>query len=105
MTINLINLEIISPAKELPNNFKNVKSYTYNTHSDVKADKITILSPDPFSPGESQLNLPVNTALDIKYYVKEKVKFTYALTGVILNPTIDTLEIKIKANYQIKVGL
>jgi|LakMenEpi03Aug12_release.lakeMendotaPanAssembly.Ray.scaffolds.fasta_scaffold03701_16 hypothetical protein len=105
VTINSMELEIISPAKALPNNFKNVKSYTFTAHSDVKADKISILSPDPFVPNETKINLPVNTALDIKDYVKEKAKFTYAFTGVLLNPTTDTLEIKIKANYQIKVGL
>lgn len=105
LAINSMELEIIFPAKTLPNNFKNVKSYTYNSHSDVKADQIKILSPDTFSPGGSQLNLPLNTALDMKYYIKEKVKFTYAFTGVLPNPTTDTLEIKIKANYQIKVGI
>lgn len=41
----------------------------------------------------------------MKYYIKEKVKFTYAFTGFLPNPTTDTLEIKIKANYQIKVGI
>ncbi len=41
-------MEIISPAKALPNNFKNVKSCTFTAHSDVRADKIRILSPDAF---------------------------------------------------------
>jgi len=105
VTINSMELEIISPAKALPNNFKNVKSYTFTANSDVKADKITIVSPDPIVASETKINLPVNSALDIKDYVKEKAKFTYAFTGVIHNPTTDTLEVRIKANYQIKVGL
>ena len=105
VTINSMELEIISPPKSLPNNFKNIKSYTFTAHSDVKADKITILSADPAVTSETKINLPVNSALDIKDYVKEKAKFTYAFSGVIINPTTDTLEIRIKANYQIKVGL
>jgi len=105
VTINSMDLEIISPMKALPNNFKNIKSYTFTVHSDVKPDKITIKSPADFAPNETKINLPVNTTLDIKDYVKEKTKFTYIFTGVIENPTTDTLEVKIKANYQIKVGL
>ena len=106
VTINSIDLEIISSTKALPNNWKNLKSYSFSINSDVKTDKINIASADPYSANnESRISIPVNTTLDLKDYVKEKAKFTYTFTGALNNPTTDSLKVKIKANYQIKVGL
>jgi hypothetical protein len=106
VTINSIDLEIISSPKALPNNWKNLKSYSFSINSDVKADKINIASADPYSASsETKINIPVNTTVDLKDYVKEKAKFTYTFNGTLNEPTTDSLKVKIKANYQIKVGL
>jgi hypothetical protein len=106
VTINSIDLEITSPASTLPNNWKNLKSYDFSINSDVKADKIQIASANPYTAtNETKINIPVNTTIDLKDYVKEKAKFTYSFTGALNTPTTDSLKVKIKANYQIKVGL
>lgn len=106
VTINSIDLEIISAAKPLPNNFKNVKSYTFSMYSDVKPTPINISSPSPLVvTDENKINIPVNTTLDIKDYVNEKAKFFYTFSGSLDSATTDSLKVKIKAKYQIKVGL
>ena len=89
---------------------KTLKKYQKSNKQEFKkhnkTDKINIASADPYSANnESKISIPVNTTLDLKDYVKEKAKFTYTFTGALNNPTTDSLKVKIKANYQIKVGL
>lgn len=106
VTINSIDLEIIPNAKPLPNNWKNLKSYSFNISSDVKPTPITISSPNPLVvSNEKTLSIPVGATVDLKDYVKEKAKFTYSFAGILDSATTDSLKVKIKANYQIKVGL